>query len=158
MVYVNQLRAFLLTASVDRTDPSPSDAMIVTDVSLDTFVVVIGNAAVADPAGTITNGGTAAAGLSLANLIVVYVGYGGAGAFSVTVAAVVVPPFTAGDSSVTLSNEALEGVGCGDAGVGCVGDGVGCVGTPADSSPPLHAVTMMTTNTQLNRPVTTTPF
>jgi hypothetical protein len=30
MVYENELGAFLRTASVVRTDPSPSDAMIVT--------------------------------------------------------------------------------------------------------------------------------
>jgi len=126
MVYENELRAFLRTASVDRTDSSPSDAMIVTYVSLGTFVVVTGNAAVADPGDTITNGGTKAAGLSLANPIDVYVR---AGAFSVTVAVRVVPPFTAGGSNATVSNELSDGVGC-------VGDGVGCVGNPADSLPP----------------------
>ena len=121
--------------------------MIVTYVSLGTFVVVIGNTAVADPAGTITNEGTAAAGLSLTNAIVVCVG---TGAFSVTVADVVTPPFTAGDAKVTLSNELL-----GD--VGCVG-GAGCVGeTPTSLPCGPHAATM-TAATRMNRPMTTAPF
>jgi hypothetical protein len=55
--------------------------------------------------------------LSLTNPIDVVVR---TGAFSVTVAEVVTPPFTAGDSKVTLSNEPLGEVGCVVEDVGCV--------------------------------------
>jgi hypothetical protein len=144
MVYENELSAFLSTPSVDRNDRSPNDAVIVADVSLGTFVVPIRNSALTEPAGTITKPGTLTAGLSLTNKIDVYVGYGGAGVFSVTVPVVTVPLFTAGTASVMLSNAMLEDVGC-------VGD------DPPNSSPARrpHADMAMATTTHMDRPVTT---
>jgi hypothetical protein len=147
IVYENELSAFLRTVSVDRNDRSPNDAVIVASVSLGTFVVPIRNSAVTEPAGTITKLGTVAAGLSLTNPIDVYVGYRGAGIFSVTVPVVFVPPFTAGNATVILTNAMLEDVGC-------VGD------DPPNSSPACrpHADMMMSATTQMIRPVTTAPI